>query len=103
MDLALAHCRRAQARSGTAPRSTPWQLRALTYALRAAPRRSCSATPTHGSSADRRARAAARKLIGGTIRTELTRDEVERDASLDGFFPQVEAVGAAGQRARAPA
>jgi hypothetical protein len=30
------------------------------------------------------------KLIGGSIRTELTRDEVSTFI-LDGFFPQVEA------------
>ncbi|WP_158937881.1 Hsp70 family protein [Burkholderia sp. S171] len=87
MDLALAHVvARKLAAQGT--QADPWQLRALTYACRAAKEtlltdRSIDTVPlvvpSRGS-----------KLIGGSIRTELTRDELTQTI-LDGFFPQVDA------------
>ena len=89
MDLALAHTvARKLAGSGTT--LDPWQMRALTYACRHAKERLLGddgagrdaepiVVPSRGS-----------KLIGGSIRTELTRDEV-RATLVDGFFPQVEA------------
>ncbi|ACC74616.1 Hsp70 family protein [Paraburkholderia phymatum] len=86
MDLALAHVvARKLAAQGT--QADPWQLRALTYACRGAKETLLSdpstdtvplVVPSRGS-----------KLIGGSIRTELTRDELTQTI-LEGFFPQVE-------------
>jgi Hsp70 protein len=85
MDLALAH---TVARKLAADGKTldPWQMRALTHACRAAKEVLLSdpdaptqplVVPSRGS-----------KLIGGSIRTELTRAEVSA-LILEGFFPQV--------------
>ena len=101
MDLALAHgVARKLAAAGTT--LDAWQLRALTYACRSAKERllgdadgSTGTTaqpivvPSRGS-----------KLIGGSIRTELTADEVGATI-VDGFFPQVEAAARPVSRVRA--
>jgi len=85
MDLTLAHVV-ARKLAAEGKQLDPWQMRALTYACRAAKEALLSddsleaqaiVVPSRGS-----------KLIGGTIRTELTRDEV-RNTILEGFFPQV--------------
>jgi hypothetical protein len=97
MDLALAHfvARKLQA-NGTQLDS--WQMRALTYGCRSAKEHllaDANATvwpivvPSRGS-----------KLIGGSIRTELTRDEVTAFIT-DGFFPRVEAASRPATRQRA--
>jgi molecular chaperone DnaK (HSP70) len=97
MDLALAHlvARKLQA-NGT--QLDAWQMRALTYACRGAKEHllaDAEATtwpivvPSRGS-----------KLIGGSIRTELTRDEVTTFIT-DGFFPRVEASARPATRTRA--
>jgi len=97
MDLALAHlvARKLQA-NGT--QLDTWQMRALTYACRGAKEHllaDANATtwpivvPSRGS-----------KLIGGSIRTELTRDEVTTFIT-DGFFPRVEASARPATRTRA--
>jgi molecular chaperone DnaK (HSP70) len=97
MDLALAHfvARKLQA-NGTQLDS--WQMRALTYGCRSAKEHllaDANATvwpivvPSRGS-----------KLIGGSIRTELTRDEVSAFIT-DGFFPRVEATARPATRTRA--
>lgn len=97
MDLALAHlvARKLQA-NGT--QLDAWQMRALTYACRGAKEHllaDANATtwpivvPSRGS-----------KLIGGSIRTELTRDEVTTFIT-DGFFPRVEASARPATRTRA--
>jgi molecular chaperone DnaK (HSP70) len=97
MDLALAHlvARKLQA-NGT--QLDAWQMRALTYACRGAKEHllaDADATtwpivvPSRGS-----------KLIGGSIRTELTRDEVTTFIT-DGFFPRVDASARPAVRARA--
>jgi molecular chaperone DnaK (HSP70) len=96
MDLALAHVvARKLASQGTQP--DPWQLRALTYACRSAKEALLTdpaqeavplVVPSRGS-----------KLIGGSIRTELTRAELTQTI-LDGFFPQVEAAARPVSRAR---
>ncbi|SAL22545.1 molecular chaperone-like protein [Caballeronia terrestris] len=96
MDLALAHVvARKLASAGTQP--DPWQLRALTYACRSAKETLLSdpsqeavplVVPSRGS-----------KLIGGSIRTELTRAELTQTI-LDGFFPQVDASARPVSRAR---
>jgi len=97
MDLALAHVvARKLAAQGT--QADPWQLRALTYACRSAKEtlltdRSTETVPlvvpSRGS-----------KLIGGSIRTELTRAELTQTI-LDGFFPQVDASARPVTRTRA--
>ena len=97
MDLALAHfvARKLQA-NGT--QLDAWQMRALTYGCRGAKEHllaDANATtwpivvPSRGS-----------KLIGGSIRTELTREEVTTFI-LDGFFPRVEASARPATRTRA--
>lgn len=96
MDLTLAHVvARKLASNGT--QLDPWQMRALTYACRSAKENLLSASdiqampivvPSRGS-----------KLIGGSIRTELTREEVTA-VILEGFFPQVEAAARPVTRSR---
>jgi len=96
MDLALAHVvARKLAAQGT--QADPWQLRALTYACRSAKETLLSdatietvplVVPSRGS-----------KLIGGSIRTELTRAELTQ-ILLEGFFPQVDAAARPVTRAR---
>ncbi|KVE41488.1 Hsp70 family protein [Burkholderia sp. BDU5] len=87
MDLALAHVV-ARKLAGQGTQADPWQLRALTYACRSAKETLLSdpatdavplVVPSRGS-----------KLIGGSIRTELTRAELTQTI-LEGFFPQVDA------------
>ena len=97
MDLALAHLvARKLAANGT--QLDAWQMRALTYGCRSAKESlladsgmdsAAIVVPSRGS-----------KLIGGSIRTELTRDEVSTFI-LDGFFPQVEASSRPAVRTRA--
>ncbi|AIO68468.1 Hsp70 family protein [Burkholderia oklahomensis] len=97
MDLALAHVvARKLAAQGT--QADPWQLRALTYACRSAKETLLSdpatdavplVVPSRGS-----------KLIGGSIRTELTRAELTQTI-LEGFFPQVDASARPVSRTRA--
>jgi len=97
MDLALAHLvARKLAANGT--QLDAWQLRALTYGCRSAKEALLSnadaqtwpiVVPSRGS-----------KLIGGSIRTELTRDEVTTFI-LDGFFPKVDAAARPAVRTRA--
>ena len=97
MDLALAHLvARKLAANGT--QLDAWQMRSLTYGCRAAKEKLLAdehiaswpiVVPSRGS-----------KLIGGSIRTELTRDEVQTFI-LDGFFPQVEASARPAVRTRA--
>jgi len=97
MDLALAHLvARKLAASGT--QLDAWQMRALTYGCRSAKEALLAdadvaswpiVVPSRGA-----------KLIGGSIRTELTRDEVSTFI-LDGFFPAVEASARPAVRTRA--
>lgn len=97
MDLALAHLvARKLAANGT--QLDAWQMRSLTYGCRGAKEHllaDANATtwpivvPSRGS-----------KLIGGSIRTELTRDEVTAFIT-DGFFPRVEASARPAVRTRA--
>nr|WP_229430148.1 Hsp70 family protein [Pseudoduganella umbonata] len=97
MDLALAHLV-ARKLSANGTQLDPWQLRALTYGCRAAKENLLAdasadswpiVVPSRGS-----------KLIGGSIRTELTRDEVTTFIT-DGFFPKVEATARPAVRTRA--
>jgi hypothetical protein len=87
MDLALAHVIAGKlAVQGT--QLDPWQVRALTHGCRAAKEALLVepdqdvipiVVPSRSS-----------RLIGGSIRTELTRQEVT-ETLVEGFFPQVEA------------
>jgi len=97
MDLALAHAVRAKlAEQGT--QLDLWQLQGITHGCRSAKETLLSdaqaeaapvVVPSRGS-----------KLIGGTLRTELTRAEVTRNL-VDGFFPAVDAAARPASRARA--
>jgi Hsp70 protein len=97
MDLTLAHVvARKLAVNGT--QLDPWQMRALTYGCRTAKEKLLAdadtqvmpiVVPSRGS-----------KLIGGSIRTELTREEVT-SVILEGFFPQVDVAARPNTRTRA--
>ncbi len=100
MDLALAHV--VARKLATAPAGAvtldAWQMRALTHACRTAKEALLSdaqapaqaiVVPSRGS-----------KLIGGSVRTELTRDELTATL-VEGFFPQVEVSARPVSRVRA--
>ncbi|HUM95139.1 MAG TPA: Hsp70 family protein [Candidatus Competibacter sp.] len=97
MDLALAHAVRAKlAEQGTS--LDPWQLQGVTHGCRSAKETLLGdakaeavpvVVPGRGS-----------KLIGGTLRTELTREEVTQNL-IDGFFPAVAVSARPASRARA--
>ena len=96
MDLALAHVVRAKL-VAEGKQLDPWQLQALTHGCRNAKETLLSdasvdavpvVVPTRGA-----------RLIGGTLRTELTRDEVVQTL-IEGFFPVVEASARPAVRAR---
>lgn len=85
MDLALAYALRGKL-EGEGKRLEPWQMQCLTHAARDAKEKLLSdehllevplVIPSRGSS-----------LIGGSLRTNLTRDEVVRTV-VDGFFPSL--------------
>lgn len=86
MDLALAYTVKAKLEKDGGKRLEPWQIQALTHACRDAKEKILNdqeadniplVIPNRGSS-----------LIGGTLRSELTREEVNR-VLVDGFLPQV--------------
>lgn len=96
MDLALAYGV-ARKLAGQGTNLDPWQTRALAHACRVAKETLLAdasidavpvVVPSRGS-----------KLIGGSIRTEVTRDELTRSL-LDGFFPEVAVSDAPISRAR---
>jgi hypothetical protein len=100
MDLALAH---AVARKLAAAGTTldGWQMRALTYGCRSAKERLLGGGEGGGRDAEPIVvPSRGSKLIKGSIRTELTRDEVTA-VILDGFFPQVDAAARPLSRLRA--
>jgi hypothetical protein len=97
MDLALAHVV-GQKLAQQGNRLDPWQLRALTHGCRHAKEILLGdpesdvvpvVVPSRGS-----------HLIGGTLRTELTRAEVT-ETVLEGFFPRVDAAARPAARPRA--
>ena len=97
MDLALAHTIRAKLAEQGA-QLDPWQVQGLTHGCRHAKEILLSdpsvaavpvVVPSRGS-----------RLIGGTLRTELTREEVTQ-ALMGGFFPEVDASARPASRARA--
>lgn len=96
MDLTLAHVvARKLLANGT--QLDPWQMRALTYACRGAKENLLSESDVHAMPIVVPSRGS--KLIGGSIRTELTREEVTA-VILEGFFPQVDAAARPAVRTR---
>lgn len=97
MDLALAHRLKGKLEDD-GKTIDDWQLRALMHACRQAkemlfesPKKEkvSIAVPGRGS-----------KLVGGTMRTELTREELD-ETLLDGFFPRVKADARPAEQKRA--
>ena len=87
MDLALAHLLKAKL-SAQGKELDRWQMVALTHAARVAKEKLLS-DPTL-SEAPIAIASRGSRLLGGTLRTELTRDEVTRTL-VEGFFPVVDA------------
>ncbi|MDJ0806198.1 MAG: Hsp70 family protein, partial [Gammaproteobacteria bacterium] len=96
MDLTLAHAV-AQKLAGQGTRLDPWQIRALTHGCRSAKEALLSDPDLDSVPVVVPGRSS--KLIGGTVRSELTREEVTTIA-LEGFFPQVNAAERPASRAR---
>ena len=97
MDLALAHVVAAKmAAQGT--RLEPWQVRALTQGCCAAKEKLLSDAEAESARVVVPSRSS--KLIGGSLGTELTRQEVTATI-LEGFFPAVEVSARPTARARA--
>jgi hypothetical protein len=97
MDLALAHVVKGKLAAQGKPLD-PWQVQALTHGCRNAKEALLAdpdvdaipvVVPSRGT-----------RLIGGSIRTELTRDEVQRTL-VEGFFPEVPVSARPAGRARA--
>ena len=97
MDLTLAHVV-AQKLAQQGNRLQPWQISGLAHACRSAKETLLSdndtrtvplVVPSRGSS-----------LMGGSLRAELTRDEVQQ-VLIDGFFPHVDAHAQPQRRGRA--
>src|SRR5262249_53002804 len=83
MDLTLAHAVRARlAAAGTV--LDDWQLRGMVHACREAKERLLAAKAP--AEAPLVVLGRSRKVVGGAVRTQLTRQEVE-SALVDGFFP----------------
>ncbi len=87
MDLALAYTLKAKMEKESGNRLEPWQVQALTHACRDAKEKIFNSSdvdnvplvvPSRGSS-----------LIGGTLRTELTRAEVD-SVLVEGFLPKTQ-------------
>jgi molecular chaperone DnaK (HSP70) len=97
MDLALAHVvKKKLAAAGTELDS--WQFTSLTHACRAAKEKLLSSAPPESVPVVIPSRGA--QLLGGAVRSELTRLEVE-SALVEGFFPNVEAAARPAVRPRA--
>jgi hypothetical protein len=86
MDLALAYVLKAKIES-QGKRLEPWQIQALTHGCRDAKEGLLSANDTDEVAVVVPSRGSS--LIGGTLRTSLTRDEVNRTL-VEGFFPRVQ-------------
>ncbi len=96
MDLTLAHVVRSKL-AAEGKQLDLWQLQALTHGCRGAKETLLGdaeqaavpvVVPSRGA-----------RLIGGTLRTELTREEVT-ETLIEGFFPVVEAASKPASRAR---
>jgi hypothetical protein len=96
MDLTLAHAV-AQKLAAQGTKLDPWQIRALTHGCRAA--KEALLSDPELASVPVVVPGRSSRLIGGTVRSELTRDEVTSIA-LEGFFPVVQAAERPKVRAR---
>jgi hypothetical protein len=96
MDLTLAHTI-AQKLASQGTRLDPWQIRALTHGCRAA--KEALLSDPELASVPVVVPGRSSKLIGGTVRSELTREEVTSIA-LEGFFPLADAASRPTVRAR---
>ncbi|NDP64713.1 Hsp70 family protein [Polaromonas sp.] len=96
MDLMLAHVV-ARKLAAEGKQLDPWQMRALTYACRSAKESLLGDATLEAQPLVIPSRGA--KLIGGSVRTELTQAEV-RASLLEGFFPEVDAAARPVNRAR---
>lgn len=96
MDLALAHLV-AQKLRAEGKEVDRWQMTALTHASRAAKERLLADASLASTPIAIAARGA--KLLGGGLRSELTRDEVEATL-VEGFFPSVPSSARPVSRAR---
>ena len=86
MDLALAHAVRARlAEQGT--NLDDWQLRGLVHGCRAAKEQLLAVAAPDAAPVVVLGR--SRKVVGGTVRTDIARAEAEAQL-VDGFFPTVE-------------
>ncbi len=97
MDLALAHTVAAELR-GAGTELDGWQLAGLTHACRGGKERLFDEPSLARVSVVVPSR--GKKLVGGSIRAELTRADVERIV-IDGFFPAVDADALPQARSRA--
>lgn len=88
MDLALAYTVKAKLEKDSGKRLEPWQLQALTHACRDAKEKLFNDPETDNIPLVVASRGSS--LIGGTLRTELTRAEVDR-VLVEGFLPEVAA------------
>ncbi len=98
MDLALAYTLKAKLEKEGSKRLEPWQIQALTHACRSAKEKILG----DDDDADNIPIVVANRgssLIGGTLRTELTREEVNT-VLLQGFLPEVESDAQPVSRAR---
>jgi len=86
MDLALAYTVKTRLQKDDGRALDDWQMRGLTHACRQA--KEALLTDPDRESFPIAIASRGRKLIGGTIRTELTRAEMQA-VLLDGFFPKV--------------
>lgn len=86
MDLALAYLLKNKLQ-GEGKRLEPWQIQALTHSCRDAKEGLLSDNDTQEMAVVVPSRGSS--LIGGTLRTALTRDEVNRTL-VEGFFPRVD-------------
>ena len=96
MDLALAHVVRSKL-AAEGKQLDLWQLQALTHGCRVAKETLLSDATVDAVPVVVPSRGA--RLIGGTLRTELTRQEVV-NTLIEGFFPIVEASAKPATRAR---
>jgi len=85
MDLALAYTVKAKLEKD-GKRLEPWQIQALTHSCRDAKEKIFNNSEVDNIPLVVASRGSS--LIGGTLRTELTRDEVSR-VLVEGFLPQV--------------
>ncbi|AKF11088.1 Hsp70 family protein [Sandaracinus amylolyticus] len=97
MDLALAHTVRVKLEA-EGHSLDAWQVQALTHACRGAKEQLLGESPAADSVAIV-VPSRGSKLIGGSLRTELTRAEVER-VLVEGFFPVVDSKARPMGRAR---